>query len=85
MQFNLLDFWQKAFTELIFDYKLLFQACLVAISLQIILFPILWLIGWVLPWPRPPVFTTIIEYELDKYQRYKPKDVSTIKDPKLNQ
>jgi hypothetical protein len=83
-QFNLLTFGQHKCRELILDYKSLFQACLVAISLQVALFPILWFIGWALPWPKPPIFTTIIEYELDKSQEFKPKHVLKIRDPKLN-
>jgi hypothetical protein len=84
MQFNFFNYCQQKFQELILDYKSLFQACLVAISLQVALFPILWLIGWLLPWPKPPIFTTIIEYELDYSKQFKPKHVLEYRDPKLN-
>lgn len=84
MQFNFFNYCQHKSQELILDYQSLFQACLVAISLQVALFPILWLIGWILPWPKPPIFTTIIEYELDNSKQFKPKHVLEFRDPKLN-
>ncbi len=84
-QINLVKHWQERIKSRLLDYKTLFQACLVAISLQVILLPILWLIGWALPWPKPPIFTTIIEYDLDTSQLgFKPKAVYEYKDPKLN-
>lgn len=79
MSFQLHTFWQDKWKEFISENKTLFQACLVAISLQVALFPILWFIGWALPWPKTPVFTTIIEYELDKFQTFKPKNVLKVR------
>lgn len=68
------------------DYKLLVQCFLVALSLHVILLPVLWVIGWALPWPKNPVITTIIEYELDNSSlTLKPKHVIDFHDPKLNQ
>jgi len=85
MQVSILGFWQKQFKDWIEDYKGLLESILVAVSLQIALLPILWFIGWALPWPKPPIFTTIIEYELDSAQSmFKPKDVVKYRDPKLN-
>ncbi len=84
MQFNFFAYCQNKYHELILDYQSLFQACLVALSLQVVLFPILWLIGWLLPWPKPPIFTTIIEYEINQGKQFKPKNVMEYRDPKLN-
>ena len=86
MQFTLKTFCQAYFNNWLLDNKQLLEAVLVAISLQIALLPILWFIGWALPWPKPPIFTTIIEYELDNSQPgFKPKDIYEYRDPKLNQ
>jgi hypothetical protein len=83
-QFNLITFWQEKVMATVLDYMSLFQACLIAISLLVALFPVLWFIGWALPWPKSPIFTTIIEYDLDTTLMFKPKHIYTVKDPKLN-
>ncbi len=83
MQFTIANFWKEQLKTWLENSKLLAQACLVAISLQIALFPILWFIGWALPWPKSPIITTIIEYELDN-SNFKPKDIYKYRDPKLN-
>ncbi|MBX3072552.1 hypothetical protein KF707_01850 [Candidatus Obscuribacterales bacterium] len=58
---------------------------LVAMSVHVILLPIMWIAGWALPWPKPPVITTIIEYDLRNWPKVaKPKDVVQIVDPDLN-
>ena len=85
MQFNVISFWQKQFDDWLVEHKVLLEALLVAISLQIAFIPVLWFIGWALPWPKPPLFTTIIEYELDSSQAtFKPKHVYEYRDPKFN-
>lgn len=57
----------------------------VALSLHVVLIPVLWIMGWALPWPRPPVITTVIEYDLTNWPRVaKPKKVFQLVDPDLN-
>lgn len=64
---------------------MLFECFFVAISLHVVLIPVLWIMGWALPWPKSPIITTIIEYELDKSTlNFKPKEVTDYRDPKLN-
>jgi len=59
---------------------------LVALSVHVILLPVMWIANWALPWPKPPVFTTIIEYDLRNWPKVaRPKSVMTIVDPDLNQ
>lgn len=58
------------------DHKMLYQAFWVALSLHVALFPLLWIAGWALPWPRSPVFTTIVEYDLRGWPNIaKPKKI----------
>lgn len=58
---------------------------LVALSIHVILLPIMWIAGWALPWPKPPVFTTIVEYDLRNWPKVaKPKKVDRFIDPDLN-
>lgn len=61
----------------------LFEAFLVALSLHVVALPVLWMIGWALPWPKPPVITTIIEWDLQTWPP-KAKKVFDFRDPKLN-
>jgi hypothetical protein len=66
--------------------KILFEALLVAVSFHVIMFPVIWIAGWALPWPRPPVVTTIIEFDLDEWLKSgKPKKIFEFRDPKFNQ
>lgn len=58
---------------------------LVALSLHVVFVPILWIAGWALPWPKPPVITTVVEYDLSNWPRVaKPKKVFELRDPDLN-
>lgn len=58
---------------------------LVAVSVHVILFPVIWIMGWALPWPKPPVVTTIVEYDLRNWPKVaKPNKVFEIIDPDLN-
>jgi hypothetical protein len=61
----------------------LFEALLVALSLHVVMLPVLWIVGWALPWPKPPVITTIIEWDLQNWPP-KPKRIFDYRDPKLN-
>jgi hypothetical protein len=68
------------------DQKTLFDAFLVALSFHVVMFPVLWFAGWALPWPKPPVVTTIIEFDLQDWMKSgKPKKIIEFRDPELNQ
>ncbi|HEY9679157.1 MAG TPA: hypothetical protein V6C76_14205 [Drouetiella sp.] len=61
----------------------LFEAFWVAVSIHVVMLPVLWVIGWALPWPKPPVITTIVEWDLRNWPP-KPKKVFDYRDPTLN-
>lgn len=46
------------------EYQMLYQAFWVALALHVVFFPVIWIAGWALPWPRVPIITTIVEYDL---------------------
>ncbi|CAN5516477.1 hypothetical protein BH11CYA1_BH11CYA1_02830 [soil metagenome] len=82
MKFDLLTDTISAWLN---DQATLFQAFFVALSLHVVLFPIMWIIGWALPWPKFPIVTTIIEYDLRGWPNMpKPKKVINVMDPDLN-
>jgi hypothetical protein len=63
----------------------LVQCFFVAVSVHITFLPIMWIMGWALPWPKPPVFTTVVEYDLTNWPKVaKPKKVTDYQDPELN-
>lgn len=67
------------------DQKMLFDAFLVALSFHVVMFPVLWFVGWALPWPKPPVVTTIVEFDLQEWMKSgKPKKIIEFRDPELN-
>ncbi|MBK9145730.1 MAG: hypothetical protein IPM23_24930 [Candidatus Melainabacteria bacterium] len=67
------------------DQVPLVQCILVAVSVHVVLLPVMWIMGWALPWPKPPVITTIIEYDLSHWpEKAKPRKVFEIIDPDLN-
>ena len=64
-----------------------FEAFFVALSLHVAFFPMMWIAGWALPWPKAPIVTTIIEYDLRGWTGGKmprAKRVFDIMDPDLN-
>ena len=68
------------------DKSNLFEAFLLALSLHVLLFPLIWVMGWALPWPKSPTVTTIIEYDLRNWpNRAKSKKILEIREPKRNQ
>ncbi len=78
--------WLERTWFFILEQRTLFEAFWVAVCIHIIMFPVMWFIGWALPWPKPPVVTTIIEYDLQSWLRNgKPKKVFEYRDPALNQ
>lgn len=67
------------------DQVPLINCAFVALSLHVVFVPILWILGWALPWPKPPVITTVIEYDLSDWPRVaRPKKVFDVRDPDLN-
>ncbi|MBX9685597.1 MAG: hypothetical protein K2X27_02775 [Candidatus Obscuribacterales bacterium] len=51
------------------EYVPLMEASLLALSVHILAFPILWLAGWALPWPKSPTITTVIEINLEQWPK----------------
>jgi len=83
---TLYKLWLERAWFFILEKRTLFEAFWVAVSIHIIMFPVMWFIGWALPWPKPPVVTTVIEYDLQSWlQNGKPKRVYEYRDPALNQ
>ena len=80
-----IDFFRQKLIEGAQEHWLLVECFFVGLSVHVAFIPILWVIGWALPWPKAPVITTVIEYELDKSGLiFKPKQVTDYLDPKLN-
>lgn len=72
--------------EWLLDHVSLMEAFLIAVSIHVALFPVMWIAGWALPWPKSPVITTIIEYDLGNWPNVpQPKKIIEIRDPKYNQ
>ena len=73
---------------LIDEHWTLVQAFFVALSLHVAFFPVMWIAGWALPWPKAPIFTTIIEYDLRGWTGWpkmpKAKKIFDIMDPDVN-
>jgi hypothetical protein len=79
------DAFRKTF-DFVKDQKVLVDAFLVAVSFHVVMFPVLWTAGWALPWPKPPVVTTLIDYDLQEWiKTRKPKNIIEFRDPALNQ
>lgn len=65
----------------------LVEAFFVAVSIHVVAFPVIWCVGWALPWPKSPVITHIIEFDISGWpaKPAKPERVFEFRDPKLNQ
>jgi hypothetical protein len=80
-----LKLWRLALSWLL-DKSILFEAFLFALSLHVLLLPVIWVIGWALPWPKSPTVTTIIEYDLRNWPEVaKPKKIFDIREPARNE
>ncbi len=83
MQINIHDFKQDyppqkksmTITSIWHDFKWILEALLIAISFHLLIVPFIWIIGYALPWPRPPQRLTIYEINLKNLK----VDVKTIK------
>lgn len=68
------------------DQVPLAQAFCIALSLHVVMLPVMWIVGWALPWPKYPVVTLIIEYDLQNWPNVaKPKSIIEVHDPDLNE
>lgn len=70
----------KKFRFWVEEYSTLAEASAVALSAHVLAFPMIWFIGWALPWPKPPEIVTVIEYDLTNFLEKGPvpKDVTDI-------
>jgi hypothetical protein len=61
------------------EYVPLFEAMAVAVSAHILAFPLIWFIGWALPWPKSPEIVTVIEIDLTNWPNEAvPKSITDI-------
>ena len=49
------------------EQHILMEAFLVAVTFHVLLFPLIWFVGWALPWPKPPIITTVIDINLENW------------------
>ena len=49
------------------DQSVLIEAFWVAVTFHVLVFPLIWFVGWALPWPKPPIITTVIEINLENW------------------
>ena len=64
----------------------LFDAFLLAAMAHVLLLPVLWCLGWALPWPKSPVVTSVIEIDLQAWPNMgKAKKLYEFRDPELNE
>ena len=67
------------------DKSILYEAFLLALSVHVLLLPVIWVVGWALPWPKSPTVTTIIEYDLKNWPELaKPKTILDLREPERN-
>lgn len=43
------------------------EALCIAAAAHVLAFPVIWFVGWALPWPKSPVYTTVIEFNLEHW------------------
>ena len=78
-----------ALRRLIFEWaceqESLVEAICLATTFHVLLFPVLWSAGWILPFPKSPVTTTVIYLDLSNWGHLtKPPRVIKFHDPDLN-
>ena len=63
----------------------LVEAFWLAAALHVLRLPVLWCMGWALPWPKSPVVTSVIEIDLSCWPRLgKAKKLFEFRDPRFN-
>ncbi len=68
------------------DHFPLIDAFCIATALHVLLLPVIWCLGWGLPWPKSPVITSVIEIDLQDWPNMaKSKKLYEFRDPKLNE
>jgi hypothetical protein len=64
----------------------LIEAFFLATTVHVLLLPVIWCMGWALPWPKSPVVTSVIEIDLQSWPHVgKAKKLYEYRDPKLNE
>lgn len=63
----LVDVLRRRISAWWLEYMPLFEAASVAVSAHILAFPLIWFIGWALPWPKSPEIMTVIEFDLSNW------------------
>ncbi len=58
---------QEKISRWLSEQSALFEASCVALSAHILAFPLIWFMGWALPWPKAPEIVTIIEINLENW------------------
>ncbi len=67
------------------EQRPLLETFCLALAFHVVLFPVIWCIGWALPWPKSPVIRTVIEIDLQAWFKHgKPGKLTDIRDPELN-
>jgi hypothetical protein len=71
------------------EQTMLFEAFLVAVSFHVLLFPLLWFMGWALPWPKAPPQKVVYEIDLQEWLKaggaYGPQKLDRwLNDPKYS-
>jgi len=70
--------WSK-FADWLGEQNILFEAFWVAVTFHVLLFPLIWFIGWALPWPKSPSITTVIEIDLTNWPKEaRPKHIEEL-------
>jgi hypothetical protein len=49
--------------------KMLGETFCIALALHVFAFPMIWCMGWALPFPKSPVTTTVIIFDLQKWAK----------------
>lgn len=82
------DFWLK-FKLRLREQTMLFEAFWVAVSFHVLLFPLIWFMGWALPWPKAPGRTIVIELNLEDLEKggatLKPQKIQSLYETKFSE
>ncbi len=63
------DELKEKFVGMYDEYIPLAEALAVAVTVHVLGFPLMWFIGWALPWPGSPVVVTVIEINLEHWPK----------------
>ena len=65
------------------DKGTLIEALCLAASLHVLAFPLIWFMGWALPLPKSPVYTTVIEINLENWPESRPMRIMQLYNQEL--